>query len=162
MPPSCAPPRHLAKFKMEDIHHQVGPAIQQNDVSSNQHVRAIWRWRRQPPLKVFRTGLKPLLEPRRERPAPCKLLFQTGGQLVSLGKSGRKIVLVVVIPSAHNFTIVILIEMFALVVVISFFFVTFSVSMALCQREIAGKQEDTQRAGKHPFCRFHIQLQSEG
>ena len=34
---------------MEDVHDHISPAIQQNNVSSNEHVRAFRRWRRQPP-----------------------------------------------------------------------------------------------------------------
>jgi hypothetical protein len=60
---------------MEEVHDDVCSAIQQNNVSSNQHVRAIRRRRREPPLKVFGTGLKPFLKPRRERAAPHKLFF---------------------------------------------------------------------------------------
>src|SRR5713226_4593883 len=56
-----APQMQLADFKMEDVHNDVGSAIHQNDVSPNQHVRAIRRRRRQAALKVFGTGLEPFL-----------------------------------------------------------------------------------------------------
>jgi hypothetical protein len=60
---------------VEDVHNDVGSAIQQNDVSTDQHVRAIgWR-RRQAPLEFFRAGLEALLEPRRQSAAPRELFF---------------------------------------------------------------------------------------
>jgi hypothetical protein len=160
---SQAPLRQLPNLKMKDVHNYICSAIHQNNVSSDEHVSAIGRWRRQPPFQILGARLKAFLEPRRECAAPRKLLFQSRRQLVSFGKSGRKIVLVVVVPFAHGFTVGILIEMLALVVAIPVFFVTFSmaVSVTLSKSEIAREHEDSQRAGKHPFCRFHSPLQSE-
>jgi hypothetical protein len=161
---SLAPLSQLPNLKMKDVHNYIGSAIQQNNVSANQHMRAIGRWRRQPPFQILGTRLKAFLEPRRECAAPRKLLFQTRGQLVSFGKSGRKIVLMVIIPFAHGFTVVVLIKIFALVVCVSMFIVPLSmaVSVTLGKSEIANEHEYPQRAGEHPFCRFHSLLQSEG
>jgi hypothetical protein len=156
--------KQLTDFKMEDVHNYVGSAIQQNNVSADEHVRAIGRWWRQLPLEVFGTGLESFPKTWRERTAPHKLFFQSGRQLVSLGKSGRKIVLVVVIPSAHGFTVLTLIEVLTLVVIISVFMVapSLSISVTLGQRKIRGEHGDCQCAREQPFCRFHFPLRSEG
>jgi len=69
--------------------------------------------------------------PRRERAAPCKLFFQSRGQPVSLSKSRRKVTLVVVVPSAHNLTVVILIKLFALVVIIAMLAMSLSVPVSV-------------------------------
>ena len=151
----------ISQLEVKDIHDHIGSAIQQNDVSSNQYVRAIGRRRRQPTLKLFGTRLETLLEPWWQGTTPRELFFQPWGQLISFGKSRWKIALVTVIPSTHRFTVMIVIEVFPLVVVISMFVVTFSVSMTLGQCEIARKRENSQYADEHRFCRFHHPLRSE-
>ncbi len=75
--------------------------------------------------------MEPFLESRRERAAPYELLLQSRGQPISLGKSGRKITLVVLIPATDNLTVVVLIELFTLVVIISVLTVSLSVPVAL-------------------------------
>jgi hypothetical protein len=75
--------------------------------------------------------LESFLKPWRERAAPCKLFFQSGGQQVSLGKSRRKVTLVVVVPPAHKLTVMILIKLFALVVIISMLIVSLSVPVSV-------------------------------
>jgi len=42
----AAPRRRLAHLKVEDVHNNVGSAIQQNNVPANHHMRAVRRWRR--------------------------------------------------------------------------------------------------------------------
>jgi len=71
---------------------------------------------------------------------------------------------VVIVPSTHNITVVILIELFALVVSISMLAVALSLpfSLSLGQSEIGGKHKDSQGARQHPYFRFHSPLQSEG
>jgi hypothetical protein len=100
--------------------------------------------------------LEPFLESRRERAAPYQLFFQSRGEPISLGKPGRKITLVFVIPATDNFTVVVLIKLCTLVVIISMLSVTFSVSMTLGQREIADEHEDSQRPSELTFRRFHF------
>lgn len=70
------------------------------------------------PFKILRARLDALLQSRGERASPHKLLFQSWRQLVFLCKSWRKIALLVVVPSAHNLTVIVVIEMFTLVVII--------------------------------------------
>ena len=43
---SGAPQRQLTNFEVKDVHNYIGFAIQENNVSPNQHVCAIGRWRR--------------------------------------------------------------------------------------------------------------------
>jgi len=92
-------------------------------------VCAIGRWRRQPALKALGTRLEPFLETGRECAAPHKLFFQSRGQLISLGKSWRKVAPVVVVPSANSFTVAILI-VFAPVVIVSLLTVSLSVPVS--------------------------------
>jgi hypothetical protein len=147
---------------VENVHHNIGSAIQQNKVSAYQHMRALRGRRRQPPFQVFGTRLEAFLEARRKRTSLYKLFFQPRGQTVSLGESWREIVLVLVIPSAHSFAVVTFVVALVLVVIIAMFFVTLSVSvsMPLGQREIACEHEDPNRKGNHPFCRAHNPLRS--
>lgn len=74
--------QELPNFEVKDVHDHIGSTIQQNDVSSNQHMRAIGGWRREPLLEVFWAGLKAFLESRRECAAPYELLFQPRRQLI--------------------------------------------------------------------------------
>lgn len=81
------------------------------------------------PFNILRARLDALLQARRERASPHKLLFQSWGKLVFLCKSWRKNALLVVIPSARNLTVMIVIGMFTLVVIILVFFFTSAVSV---------------------------------
>jgi hypothetical protein len=139
------------KVDWDDVQNYIGSAIQQYDVSANQHMCGIWRWRRKPPLEVYGNRLKAFLEPRRESATPHQLFFQSWRQTVFLGKSGWQIILVFVVPSAHGVAVMILIEMFTLVVIITVFIVALTISVTLSQREIAGEHENSQHAGEHPF-----------
>jgi hypothetical protein len=116
---------------MEDVHNHICSAIYQNNVPPNQHMRAIRRRWRQPPLEIFGARLESFLKPWRERAAPYQLFFQSGGQPVSLSKPRRKVTLVVVIPSAHNLTVMILIELFVAVVIIPMLAVSLSVPVSV-------------------------------
>ena len=93
------------------------------------------------PFKFLRARLNALLQSRLERASRHKLLFQSWGQLVFLCESRRKIALLVVIPSAHNLTVIIVIEVFTLVVIIPVFFFTSAVSLTLgeCSVEVDHK-----------------------
>jgi flagellar basal body-associated protein FliL len=75
----------------------------------------------------------------------------------------------IVVPAAHNASVVILIIVFIMaactaVAFIFMLFVTFSVSVpvTLGPCKIASEDEKPERAGEYPFCRFHFSLQSEG
>src|SRR5260370_26549905 len=116
--------------------------------------------RREPAVKMLRTGLRPVPERRRGRAAPHNLCFQSRGQLISIGKPGRKVALMFVIPSAHSVAVVILVVALVLVVTISMFFVTLSVSvsMPLGQREIACERQNANCNANHPSCRAHCSL----
>jgi hypothetical protein len=129
---------------MKDVYHYIGSAIEQNNVSANQHVCAIRRWWREPPLEIFGTGLKAFLESGREGAALYKLSFQPRRQPVFLGKPRRKTTLVVVVPSTHNLAVMILIKLFALVVIISMLAVTLSLafSVTLGKSAVAGEHKD--------------------
>src|SRR5258708_26660240 len=144
---------------MEDVDDHIGSAVQQNDVPPNQDVRAIGRRRWEPPLKILRTGLELFLESRWQRAAPHKLFFQSRGQLVSLGKSGRKVAPVFVIPSPNRFTVAILI-VFTLIVIVSVLTMPLSVpvSVPLGSCQTAGKQKCPQYADNYPSCRSHCSL----
>jgi hypothetical protein len=63
---------------MEDVHYNIGLAIQQNKVSADHHMSAVRRRGRQLPFELFRTGLETFLESRGKRPAANELLFQAG------------------------------------------------------------------------------------
>jgi hypothetical protein len=136
---------------MENIDHYVRPAVQQHDVTANEHVSAVRGRRWQTLFEVWRTGLDALLQPWRERAAPHELPFESRRQLVSFGKSRRQIVLVVVIPTPD---VAIMISVVAgLLVVIAVFPVAFSVtvpvtvSVPLGQCKATCEPEQSCRAG---------------
>lgn len=136
----CSP--QLTRFEVEDVNYDVGSAIQENNVSTDQHMRAIgWRGR-QTPLEFFRTGLDALLEPRRQSAAPRELLFQSRRQLISLCKAWRKIALAAVIPFPQV-AVMVPIKMFTLVVIIAVLIVAFSVSVSLGERDAAREHENS-------------------
>lgn len=92
------------------------------------------------PFKILRARFDALLQSRRERASP-QLLFQSWGHLVFLCKPWRKNALLVVIPSPPNPTVIVIIEMFALVVIIHVFFFTSAVSVGECS--IAGDHKNS-------------------
>jgi hypothetical protein len=65
---------------------------------ADNHMRAVGRGRRQPPLELFRARLETFLEARRERPTTHKLLFQAGRQPILLRKPGGELVPMLTIP----------------------------------------------------------------
>ena len=85
--------------------------------------------------------MEPLLEPGRKFAAAYKLFFQPRRQPVLLGESRREIALLAVIPSA-NVAVMVPVVMLALIVILSMFVVTFSVSVALseCGTDIQQKK----------------------
>jgi hypothetical protein len=146
---------------MNEVHHDVGSSVQQNDVSTYQHVRAL-RWRRrQAALQVYGNRLKAFLEAWRECTAPHKLFFQSRGQTIFLSESWREIVFVLVIPSAGRFAVAVFVAWAVLIVVCRMFVVTLSVSMPLGHGEIACEHEGPNSKAKHPPCRAHCSLRSE-
>jgi hypothetical protein len=123
---------------VEHVDHYVGSAIQQDNVSTDQDVRAIRGRRWQPPFQFLGTWLQALLEPWWQSATPGKLLFQPWRQLVSFRQAWRQIALMLAMPVAHDLAVVVLIEMIALVIVIFFMLVVaLAVSMPLTQRRIA-------------------------
>jgi hypothetical protein len=114
---------------MENIDHNVRLAIQQDDVTANQHMRLVGRRRRQSTFQIWRARLDALLQARRKRAAADELLLETWGQAVFLGKSRRQVILVSAVPVA-NIAIVTLVVA-ALLIVISMFGVTIRVPFAI-------------------------------
>jgi hypothetical protein len=106
--------------------------------------------------------LEPLLQAWRQRTAAHKLSFQSRWQTISFGEAWREVVLVLVIPSAHSFAVVIFVVALALIVTVAMFFVAFSVSVTLGQREITAEQEESHHAGDHPYCKSHSSLPISG
>jgi hypothetical protein len=125
------PGNHLANLEVEDVHDYIRCAIQQNDVSTNQYVGAIRRRWRQPPFEVFGAGLQSLLKPWRERATSNELFFQSRWQLISLRQARRKMALVLAIPPAHSFAVMVFVIVFTLVVVIVMLIVAFSMSLSV-------------------------------
>jgi len=110
----------------------------------------------------FHQMTKLSLEARRERTASHKLLFQSGRQSISFAKTGRKVVLVILVPTAHGFPVVIVVIVFVAIVIVVMFVMTLSlsVSMPLRHRDSACEREDSNRKGNDPFCRAHRSLRS--
>jgi hypothetical protein len=152
--PACRRRPKLANLEIYEVHHYIGSLIEENDVSAYQHMRALRRRRRQAALQVYRNRLQALLEAWRERAAAHQLLFQSRGQAILFCEAWGEIVLVLDIPSAGRIAVAVFVVALV-VVVLSVFFVTLSVSvsMPLSQCEIAGEHEDP---SQHPFCRAHL------
>ena len=144
----------LTTLEVKDVQHYVSPAIQQDDVSSNQNVRAIRRGRRQPPFQVLRTRLQAFLKTWRKLTASHKLFFQPWRQPVFLGESWWKIGLMVVIPPA-NVAVMVPVVMLALIVVISVFVVTFPVAIALRKCGTGRQYKKAKYYGEHSLYKFH-------
>jgi hypothetical protein len=67
----------LADLKVEDVHNNIGPAIQQNKMPANHHMRAVGRGRRQPLFELLGARLETFLEAGWKRASTDKLLFQS-------------------------------------------------------------------------------------
>ena len=59
----------LEQFHVHEIHHHIGPAIQQNNVTSNEHMGAIGRRGRQIPVQVRGARMNLFLQAWRQRSA---------------------------------------------------------------------------------------------
>jgi hypothetical protein len=152
----------LANLETDEIHHYIGSLVEQNNVPAYQHVAAIRGRRGQAEFQIYGDRLEPFLKAWWERAATHKLFFQSRGQTVFLGESRREIVLMLVIPPANSFAVAVFVVVIFLVVLCAMFVVTLSmsVSLPLGQREVARKDEDSNRKGGHPSCRAHCFLRS--
>src|SRR5215472_10435513 len=92
---------------MENRRYVIRPAIQQHHVAANYDVGAVRRRWRQLPFKLHGNRLDSLLQPGRKRAALYKLPFESRRQSVLLGKSRRKGVSVVVVPSSHSVAVMV-------------------------------------------------------
>jgi hypothetical protein len=142
---------------VDQIHHHVGSLVKQNDVSADQHVRALRGWRRQAAFQVYGNRLEPFLEAWREGTAAHELFFQSRWQTIFFGEPWWEIVLVLVIPPARRFTVAVLVVALVRIVIVSAFFMTLavSISMALGDGEMGSEHEDSNAEGDYPFCRAH-------
>ena len=133
----------LIHFKAENINDDVSTVIQQNNVAANFDVHAVRWWRRQTSFQSHWAGLNTLLEPWRQRTARDKLLFQSWREPIFLSQARRKVPLILGIPGADRFFIVMLIVMVGMLVIV--ITVVFSVTI-LCLRHcrIATDHDDTQ------------------
>src|SRR5882762_9178779 len=168
----CAEPAHLGmtsfvclkQFHVHEVHHHIGPAVQQHNVATDQDVRTIGRRRRQVANQLGRARMNLLFQPGRQRSAAHQLLFESWWQTVFLREARGKIVAVSVVPVV-NFLVmpVIVIAVITPVVVPMFILVmAFSMSMALTvalrKRVLAKKQAARERSANHPFCQLHSSL----
>jgi len=136
---------------MENVHDDIGFAIQQDDMAADQDVLAIGRGRGEPPFQIHGTRLELFLEPWRKFAAAHKLSFQPWRQPVFLGEAWRKVALMFAIPPA-NVVVTVPVVVLALVVVISVFVVAFPMSLALCECGAGSQHRKTEPNGKHPLC----------
>jgi len=103
---------------MHNVQHDIRLAVQQYDVSSNHHVCAVWRWRRQNSHQFRRTRLYPLLAIQAVvyRSAPVVPLTPAAAGLSSL--SPGQVALVLVVPSASFFPISISVVLLILIIIV--------------------------------------------
>jgi hypothetical protein len=108
----------LIHFKVENINDDVSSVVQQNNVATNYDVHAVRWWRRQTSFQFHWAGLDTLLEPGRQRIVPDKLFFQSWRELIFLRQDRRKVSLILGIPAADGFFIVMFIVMVGMLVII--------------------------------------------
>jgi hypothetical protein len=146
---------------VENINDDVSSVVQQNNVATNYDVHAVRWWWRQTPLQFFGARLDPFLKTRRKRATTYKLPFQSWRELIFLRQARRKVSLILGIPAADGFFIVVLIVMVGLfVIIITVVFIVasaVSVAIILClvRCGICAYQEHTQCPGDHPLNEFH-------
>jgi hypothetical protein len=149
---------------VENINDDVSSVVQQNNVATNYDVHAVRWWRRQTSFEFHWAGLDTFLEPWGQRTVPDKLLFQSWRELIFLRQARRKVSLILGIPAADDFFIVMLIVMVGMLVIIItvVFIVTFAVFVAiiLCLGRcgICADQEHAQCPCDHPLHKFHSLL----
>lgn len=147
----------LIHFTVENINDDVSSVVQQNNVATNYDVHAVWWWWRQTSFQFRWAGMDTLLEPGRQRTAPDKLFFQSWRELIFLRQARRKVPLILGIPAADGFFIVIFIVMVGMLVIIItvVLIVAFAVSVAiilcLVHCGICADQEHTRCPGDHPL-----------
>jgi len=140
-------------FEMENSQDHGGLAIQQHQVAADDDVLAIRRRRREFANKFDRRRLDPLAQSRREGAAFNELPFESRRQLVSLGQAGRQMVLMIGVPRAKHFAVVIVVGIILVVVAITMLFLV--LSAALRQREAACPRESAHGNCKKVWLHFH-------
>ena len=91
----------------ENVNDQICFAVQQNDVATDQAVRAIRRRRRQTALQLDRDRIQAFLQARGKGSVANQLFFETGRQAILLGEAWRKTASTFRVPTADCFSIVV-------------------------------------------------------
>lgn len=122
--PGGGPPGRVdqpLQFEMENVEYDVGAAVHQNHVTTNDDMSAITGWWRQLPFDFLGARHHLFAQARRQGPSHTQLPFESGRQAVALRQTGRQMVaaIMVVIPIAHGVTIVIAVVTSAIVIVIT-------------------------------------------
>ena len=105
---------------MENIHDLEIRPVQQNDVTSNNHMGAIGRWRRQTALQLFRARIHLCTQSGRKRATNYQLPFQPRGQSVAIPQPWGQVVAVINIPAPHGLAIVVGVIMISFMVFAEF------------------------------------------
>src|SRR5579863_4018429 len=132
-----------ANLKVENGKHEIGPAIQQNNMAANHNVLAVRRWRRQLPFQFHGQWLDAFLQTWRQGASFGELPFQSRWQSVFLGQPRGKRVLVVVVPGAHSVSVMIAERVRGSIIIVTLVFltVTFSMTVAIALRESEGTRK---------------------
>jgi len=142
-------------FEVPDVYDYIRSAIWQNKVSAHHHVRTIGRGRRKLTLKILRARLGVWTLAGACPVAQAAFPTPEGGWSFS-SRSGRRLLY------AHDLAVVVLLEMFTLVVIVSIFFFAFAVAVALGDRRTACGDKNSQSASDHAPSRFHSGLDWAG
>jgi hypothetical protein len=108
--PSYGHPSFL-QCEVKNIDYLEVHPVHQDDVSANEHVRTVSRWRRQLPFEVWGTRIHFPPQLHRKYPVYHKPSFQFGGQAVPIPQAGGQVIVMLRVPAVHRLAVVVAVEM---------------------------------------------------
>ena len=84
-------------------------AVDQHDVSADEPMHVVWRRGREHDLQIARAGMHLAVQFNRDIAVDHDLAIEAGGQTVALGEPWGQMIVMIVIPAASGFTVVVII-----------------------------------------------------
>jgi hypothetical protein len=102
-------------FEVKNIHYLEVHPVHQDDVSTDEHVGTVRRWRRQAPFEVWRARkhLSPQLHGK--YPVNHNPSFHFGRQVVAIPQAGGQVIVMLRVPAVHRLAVVVAVEMISVV-----------------------------------------------
>ena len=141
--PSSGHPSFL-QCEVKNIDYLEVHPVHQDDVSANEYVRTVRRWRRQLPFEVWGTRIHFPPQLHRKYAAYHNPSFQFRRQAVPIPQAAGQVIVMRRVPAVHGLVVAVAVEVIAVVTLAEFLSVAATIvvtSFLLGQNEIAAKRE---------------------